>query len=93
MIAMSIFAVMSVMIMSVYIGTTETSRQLDLSRQLSETAREITERLSADIAEKGIGESTYDDKTVGNGLWKNTNYSGSGGEILRTGDDAVMYVF
>ncbi|MFZ2256462.1 MAG: prepilin-type N-terminal cleavage/methylation domain-containing protein [Patescibacteria group bacterium] len=54
MIAMAIFAVMSVMIMSIYINTTNTSRKLNATRQLSETAREITERISQDVREKGI---------------------------------------
>jgi prepilin-type N-terminal cleavage/methylation domain-containing protein len=54
MISMSIFAVMSVIIMSVYIQTTNTARKLNATRELSETAREITERIAQDVRDKGI---------------------------------------
>lgn len=52
MIAMSIFAVMSVMIMNVYFNISNTSRRLSATRELSETAREITERIAQDVKEK-----------------------------------------
>ena len=52
MIAMTIFAVMSTMVMSVYLNTMTTSRKLDLTRYMNETAREITEKLSEDVREK-----------------------------------------
>jgi prepilin-type N-terminal cleavage/methylation domain-containing protein len=80
MIAMAIFAVMSVMIMSVYINTTNTSRKLNATRHLTETAREITERLAQDVREKGINlaNSSFDDMTVNNDLWRSPNYTQSG---------------
>lgn len=60
-IAMAIFSVMSVVVMSVYINTTNTARKLSAVRQLTETAREITERITQDIHEKGIADSVeYD---------------------------------
>ena len=52
MIAMTIFGMMSVMVMTIYFSTTETSRKLNIQRELAETAREITERITADIREK-----------------------------------------
>ena len=52
MIDMTIFSVMSVMVMSAYFTITNTSRKLNATRQLSETAREITERISQDVREK-----------------------------------------
>ena len=80
MIAMSIFAVMSVIIMSVYIQTTNTARKMNATRELSETAREITERIAQDVRGKGISieGSKFDDTTVGNELWKSPDYTQSG---------------
>ena len=52
MIAMTIFSVMSVMIMNVYFNISNTSRRLSATRELSETAREITERIAQDVKEK-----------------------------------------
>lgn len=77
---MSIFAVMSVIIMSVYIQTTNTARKMNATRELSETAREITERIAQDVRSKGISlsGSQFDDMTVGNELWKSPDYTQSG---------------
>jgi prepilin-type N-terminal cleavage/methylation domain-containing protein len=74
MIAMAIFAVMSVMIMSVYINTTNTSRKLNATRHLTETAREITERLAQDVREKGISDSILDSTTD---MWDMYDYTSS----------------
>ena len=52
MIAMTIFSVMSVMIMNVYFNISNTSRRLSATRELSETAREITEGIAQDVKEK-----------------------------------------
>jgi type II secretory pathway component PulJ len=49
MISLTIFGVLSVMILDVYFSATNTSRKLNASRQLSETAREILDRMSDDI--------------------------------------------
>ena len=54
MISMTIFAVMSVAIMSIYIQTTNLSQKMRMSRYLSETAREITERIADDVRENGM---------------------------------------
>ncbi len=98
MIAMTIMGVMSVMVLSVYFSVTNTSRKLSATRHLSETAREITERIAQDIRENGISlsGSAYDDYTVGNELWKNPDYTGSGGEILGIGTESSstkMYIY
>lgn len=89
MIAMVIFTVMSVMIMTVYLNTTFTSRKLNATRQLSEVAREITERLSQDVREKWIWMSSFDPTTE---MWSNDNYTGSGSEYLSIGSD-LFYVY
>lgn len=79
-IAMAIFAVMSVVVMSVYINTTNTARKLSAVRQLTETAREITERISQDVREKGIADTTVYDPNYD--LWKTYDYTASGSEYM-----------
>jgi hypothetical protein len=66
--------------MNVYINTTNTSRKLNMTRELSETAREITERISQDIRDKGIDmdRSKFDDTMIDNELWRSPNYTQSG---------------
>lgn len=82
MIAMVIFTIMSVMVMSVYLNTTYTSRKLNATRQLSEVARQVTERLSQDIREHGIadGWTTWFAPTIN--MWNTYNYAWSGSEFL-----------
>lgn len=94
MISMTIFAVMSVAIMSVYIQTTNLGQKMRAMRHLSETAREITERIAEDVREKGISlsGSTFDDYTIGS-PWNTMEYTGSGGEILGIGDGSKRYVY
>lgn len=84
MLAMTIFALMGIMILTVYFNSIDASRRLNAARQLSETAREITERISQDVRENwiSISGSSFDDHVIGNDLWKNPQYTGSGGEIL-----------
>lgn len=87
MLAMTIFAVMSVMILTVYFNVTDASRKLNATRQLSETAREITERIAQDVREKGINLATskFEDGVVWHDLWRSSDYSGQGGAILGVG--------
>lgn len=54
MIAAVIFAVMSVTILSVYIQTSDISRKLQMTRYITESARDITERIASDVREKWI---------------------------------------
>jgi hypothetical protein len=63
-------------------------------RHLSETAREITERIAEDVREKGISlsGSKYDDHIIGS-TWNTMEYTGSGGEILGIGDGSKQYVY
>ena len=80
MIAMTIFGMMSIMVMTIYFSTTDTSRKLNAQRELAETAREITERISEDIREKGMsGDIAFD---ANYDPWKSYNYIGSGSEFL-----------
>ncbi len=84
MISMSIFAVMSVIIMSVYIQTTNTARKMNATRELSETAREITERIAQDVRKKGIDTvSELDTSPSAYILWTDqSRYTDSGSEYL-----------
>ena len=65
-IAVTIFAFMSITITSIYIQTTYLGQKMRHTRHLSETAREITERIADDVREKGINidESRFDDHVV-----------------------------
>jgi type II secretory pathway component PulJ len=54
MIAMTIFGMMSVMVMTIYFSTTNITRKLNAQRELAETAREIVERISEDVRERGF---------------------------------------
>ena len=91
MIAMSIFAVMSVMIMNVYFNISNTSRRLSATRELSETAREITERIAQDVKEKWISlsGSRYSESTASYELWANPDYTASWGELLAVGSESA----
>lgn len=51
-ITVTIFAVMSIAVVSIYIQTTNLAQKLRMTRHLSETAREITERIADDVREK-----------------------------------------
>jgi type IV pilus assembly protein PilW len=91
MISMTIFSVMMTIVLSVYFNTTETARRLNMTRQLSETAREITERLAQDIRQYGFsGSATEFDNSYS--LWRNTDeYSNSGSEVLNLGNARYVY--
>ncbi|NRH21298.1 type II secretion system protein [Candidatus Gracilibacteria bacterium] len=89
LIAMTIFGMMSVMVMTIYFSTTETSRKLNAQRELAETAREIVERLTEDIRERGMtGELAFD---PGYDLWKKYDYTGSGSEYLNLTHGRYVY--
>ncbi len=97
-IAVTIFGLMSVAILSTYIQTTQISAKLRMTRLLSESAREITERIAEDVRSTGISvtKSSYDDHTVGNELWKSPDYRSYGGEILAIGNENIsdkMYLY
>ncbi len=87
--SMTIFAVMTTAIISIYIQTTALSYRLKSSRYLSETAREITERISEDVREYGMTGSTLLSAYV---PWNNPTYS-DGSEILWIWDGTKKYVY
>lgn len=54
LIAMTIMSIMGAMTILVYFNVTENSRRLQMAREISETARQITERIAQDVRENGI---------------------------------------
>ena len=89
MIAMTIFGMMSVMVMTIYFSTTETSRRLNAQRELAGTAREIIERISEDVRDRGFsGDLAFDPNYA---LWKRYDYTGSGSEYLNLASGRYVY--
>jgi prepilin-type N-terminal cleavage/methylation domain-containing protein len=76
--SMTIFAVMSTAIISIYIQTTALSYKLKAARYLSETSREITERISEDVREYGMTGSTIASAYI---PWNTQSYP-NGVEVL-----------
>lgn len=71
----------------VYFNVSETSRRLQLSREVSESARQITERITQEVKQNGILVEPNLNPTFSsewNFLW---NYGGDGNKILVIGDD------
>ncbi|MBC7503721.1 prepilin-type N-terminal cleavage/methylation domain-containing protein [Candidatus Gracilibacteria bacterium] len=89
MIAMTIFGMMSVMVITIYFSTTQTSRSLNAQRELAETAREIIERISEDVRERGFGDNTAFDTNYA--LWKSYDYTGLGSEYLNLMSGRYVY--
>jgi len=91
LIAMTIMGIMGVMTMMIYFNVSESSRRLQISRELSETAREITERIAQDVQDKGIYRDNISASFHGWRVGGVADYSQSGSEILaigHTGDTA-----
>jgi hypothetical protein len=80
-IAMTIFAVMSGAILSLYLQSTALSAKLKATRYLAETAREITTRIADDVRDRGISSSVVT-RALSYPLWNNQDYSGTGSEML-----------
>ncbi len=92
-ITVTIFAVMSIAVVSIYIQTTNLAQKLRMTRHLSETAREITERIADDVREKWMTGGTLEDGTTYEYWNTNDTYSQSGTEILWIGDNTKIYVY
>ncbi|MBX9809110.1 type II secretion system GspH family protein [Candidatus Gracilibacteria bacterium] len=88
-IAMTIFGMMMAMVMTIYFSTTNTTRKLNAQREIAETAREIIERITEDIQEKGMtGDTMFDN---GYNPWKTYNYLGSGSEYINLKNGRYVY--
>ncbi len=87
-----IFSMMSIAAISVYIQTTDISHKLEMTRFLSESAREITERIASDVRERGIDLTALVDPTSTHPGWNTHMYSQSWGEILSVNGSRI-YIF
>lgn len=88
-ISMTIFAVMTTAIISIYIQTTALSYRLKASRYLSETAREITERITEDVRENGLSGTTLVSAYL---PWSSPNYS-DWAELIGIWDGTKKYIY
>ncbi len=88
----TIFAVMSIAVMSIYLQTTNLAQKLRMTRHLSETAREITEKIADDVREKWMTGVTISASTNPYWNWSST-YSLSGSEMLGIWDGSRMYIY
>ncbi len=83
---------MSIMVMTIYLSTTQTTRRLDAQRLLAESAREITERLTEDIRQYGFsGSASEFDITHSYDFWSKNDYTGSGSEYLNLKNGRYVY--
>ena len=73
-----IFSMMSIAAISVYIQTTDISHKLQMTRFLSESAREITERIASDVRERGIDLTNHVDTASVHPGWNTHAYNQSG---------------
>ena len=92
-VAMTIFAFMSVTITTIYIQTTYIGEKMRHTRYLSETAREITERIADDVRSLGINENLSIPASAYL-PWTNVDhYYQSGAELLGIGDGSKKYIY
>jgi prepilin-type N-terminal cleavage/methylation domain-containing protein len=90
--ATTIFAIMSVIILSIYIQTTALSSRLKATRYLSETSREITEMIAEDVRTLGLTGATI--SASPHIYWNgSSDYTQSGTEILGIGDGMREYIY
>lgn len=92
--ATTIFAIMSIIILSIYLQTTALSARLKATRYLSETSREITETIADDIKTYGISDINTTILTSSHPYWNGTStYTTSGSELLSMGDGNRIYLY
>lgn len=85
-ISMTIFMIMSVMVVTIYFQATNSLRKLAMTRHLAETAREITERLRDDVRKYGIASrELYFDPSRNYPSWNTLDPTGKWNEVLVLG--------
>lgn len=87
--AMAIMGIMSVMTLMIYFNISETSRRLQISREISETARQITERISQEVRENGIAfheDVGFENKDT---KWKQKFFDGHSNDYVGNGSDIL----
>lgn len=98
LIGLTIFAIMSTMTMLIYFHVSEHSRRLQISREISETARQITEQIESEIKQSGIDITQKFNKAPNresNRDWKedhSVNYTSSGSNVLPI-REGIFYVY
>lgn len=80
MIALTIFAIMSSMTILIYFNVSENARRLQISREISETARNITEKIDEAVKKYGIDTKVKYDSSPGD-KWKENNHLSNYGGI------------
>ena len=90
MIAMTIFGMMSVMVMTIYFSMTDTTRKLNAEREIAESAREIVERISDDVRDRWFS-GTAVSFDINYDLWRSYDYTGSGSEYLNLNNGRYVY--
>lgn len=94
MIAMTIFALMSVMVVMIYFNASYSARKLSMTRELSETAREFIERLENDIKEYGISiQDPKFDPSREYPFWNKLDITWNGNEVIQLGSDSVKKIY
>lgn len=92
-IAMTIFALMVVTMMTIYIQTTYIGEKMRHTRYLSESAREITERIADDVRSFGINENLSIPASAYAPWMEVIHYYESGAELLGIGDGSRKYIY
>ena len=64
-----------------------------LTRELSESAREITERIADDVRKNGLTGTTLTTSEANYVYWNQLDYSGNGAEILGIGNGVKKYMY
>lgn len=90
MIAMSILSIMITMVFSVYFQITDTERKLAHARILSDTAREITERITTDITESWVETIPFD---ATNTYIPWTKYDSQNGSEYLSINNGTIYIY
>ncbi len=93
-IAMAMFGLLSIMIVTVYFNATNSARKLAMTRELSETAREITERIAEDVKYRviSIREPAFDSSRV-YPLWNKLDYTWQWNEVLILGNPWFEHIY
>lgn len=90
--ALSIMMMMGIMAIMVYFNVSETSRRLQLSREVSESARQITERIAQEIKQNGISLNDAQLPQAWQSKWNFVNnYLSDGNTVLAIGEKIFYY--
>lgn len=83
LVAITIMGMMITTTLMVYLNVWNTSLRMEMSRELSETARQITERIAQDVREEGINIKNISVADL------ETSYKWKGSQTMRIGNDTT----